>query len=59
MINITYKLTNLYLKLINLTIKKQPLCKKMKEKKKDHLLSQSVKKAIYYKYSFLSTIINQ
>ena len=41
MINIIYKLTNLYLNLINLIIKKKSFCKKVK---KDHLLSQSEEK---------------
>ena len=52
---ITYKLINLYLKLINMITKK-----KKKEtnlqimKKKGHLLNQSLKKkAIHYKYSLI------
>ena len=44
MINITYRLANLCLKLINLTNKKRVILQKdKKKKKKDHLLSQSVK----------------
>ena len=42
MINITYKLVDLYLKFINLTINKQLFCKKMK--KNSYLLIHNVKK---------------
>ena len=42
MINITYKLKHMCLKLINVTIKKMLILQKDMEKKKNHLLSQRV-----------------
>lgn len=58
MINITFKLTNLYLKLVNMTTKRQLFCKK-KKKIWPFIKLKVLKKAIYYKYSsffFLSSI---